>query len=262
MILRRNIAIVFAVLLLGHMSAVATDATTTFLQSHYYILSLGQVAADADSIRHAAQSSGFSVIMYEGNSAQAFRGDDPVGTAAEAVLTDERLLVVDSGRFLLRESGDGFTFSVRPSETGYELVIDPQQDLSIPETLGSTLVALQSMGILGAEASLDVQAFAKDDLKGPPPPPGVAIESTLYSLLLARDWLDYAATKEITLVGLRVEIVAEILPDASLAEPFVPYVVNEAEGLAKLFLPVDQLLALARSSAVGYVRVPYRPSIP
>jgi len=262
MMLRRSSVVLFAVLLVGCASAMASDAATTFLQSHYYLLSLGQVAADADSIRHAAQSSGFSVIVYDGASAQAFRGDDAAGTAAEAVLTDERLLIVDSERFLLREARDGFAFSVRPSETGYELVVDPQKDLSISEVLGSVLASLQSMGILGDEVGLDIQAFAKDDLKGPPPPADVAIESTLYRLVLARDWLDYAATKGITLVGLRVEIVAEMLPGASLAEPFAPYVVNEAAGLAKLFLPIDQLLALARSSAVGYVRVPYRPSIP
>ena len=260
--LRSGTAIALAFLLLGTLSAGATDATTSFLQTHYYVLSLSQVAADVDSVRQTAQSSGFSVIVYDGDSAQAFRGDDPVGATAETVLSDERLLVVDSGRFLLRESGEGFTFSVRPSENGYELVVDPQQDLPMSDVLGSVLVALQSMGILGNEVDLNVQAYAKNDPKGPPPPAGVAIESTLYSLLVARDWFDYAATKGLTLVGLRVEIVAEIVPGASLAEPFASYVIEEVEGLAKLSLPIDQLLALARSSAVGYVRVPYHPSVP
>lgn len=259
---RRSTVIALAILLSGCLSAAAVEAATSFLKSHYYLLSLGQVATDVDSIRRAAQSSGFSVIAYDGDWAQAFRGDDSVGTAAEVVLSDERLLLIDSGRFLLRESGEGFTYSVRPSETGCELVVDPQRDLSMSDVLGSVLVALQSMGILGNEVNLDVQAYAKDDIKGPPPPSDIAIESTLYSLLLARDWYDYAATKSLTLVGLRVEIVAEILPGASLTEPFVAYVVDEVEGLAKLSLPIDQLLALARSSAVGYVRVPYHPSVP
>jgi hypothetical protein len=262
MILRSGTAITLAVLLLGSVSVCATDATTGFLQTHYYLLSLGQIAADVDSVRQAAQSSGFSLVVYDGDSAQGFRGHDPVTATAETVLSDDRLLVVDSGRFFLRQSGDGFIFSVRPTENGYELVVDPLQDLSMSDVLGSVLAVLQSMGILGNEADLNVQAYARNDLKGPPPPAGVAIESTLYSLLVARDWFDYATTKGLALVGLRVEIVAEILPGASLAEPFTSYVVEQVEGLAKLSLPIDQLLALARSSAVGYVRVPYRPSVP
>jgi hypothetical protein len=262
MMLRSGTAIALAVLLLGSVPAWAADTTTTFLQTHYYLLSLGQIAADVDSVRTAAQSSGFSLVAYDGDSAQAFRGDDPVIATVESVLSDERLLVVDSGRFLLRQPGDGFGFSVRPTENGYELVIDPLQDLSMSDVLGSVLAVLHSMGILGSEVHLNVQAYAKDVLKGPPPPAGVAIESTLYSLLVARDWFGYATMKGLTLVGLRVEIVAELLPGASLAEPFAAYVVEEVEGLAKLSLPIDQLLALARSSAVGYVRAPYHPSVP
>jgi hypothetical protein len=262
MISRSGTAIALIVLLLGSLPAGATGDTASFLPTHYYLLSLGQIAADVDSVRQAAQSSGFSVIAYNGDSAQGFRGDDPVDAAAETVLSDERLLVVDSGRFLLRDFGDGFTFSVRPTENGYELMIDPQQELLMSDVLGSVLGALQSMGILGNEVDLTIQAYAKDDPKGPPPPSGVEIESTLYSLLIARDWFDYAATKGLSLVGLRVEVVAETLAGASLAEPFSSHVVEEVEGLAKLSLPIDQLLALARSSAVGYVRVPYRPSVP
>ena len=260
--LRSGTAIAVAMILLGSLPAAAADATTSFLQNHYYLLSLGQVATDVDSVRQAAQSSGFSVIAYDGDSAQVFQGDDPVSATAESVLSDEKLLVVDSGRFFLRGPGDQFTFSVRPTEDGYELVVDPQQDLPMAGVLESVLVALQSMGIVGNEVDLNVQAYAKDDPKGPPPPAGVAIESTLYSLLVARDWFDYALTKGLTLIGLRIEIVAETLPGASLAEPFSSYVIEEVEGLAKLSLPIDQLLALARSSAAGYVRVPYHPSVP
>ncbi len=262
MILRSGTVIALAVLLVGVSATGAADASTDFLQTHYYLLSLGQIAVSVDAVRQTAQSSGYSVITYAGNAVEAFRGTDPMGSEPQAVLSDERLVVIDSGRFLLRESGDGFVFTARPSEDGYALVIDPQQDLPMPAVLGPVLVSLQSMGILGNELSLDIQAYAKDDLKGPPPPTGAAIDSSLYGLLIARDWFDYAATKGLTLVGLRVEVVAEILPGASLAEAFAPYVVDESEGLAKLSLPIDLLLALSRSSTVGYVRPPYRPSVP
>lgn len=261
MILRSSIAVAVASLLLAALSVGATDTSTSFLGTHYYLLSLGQIATDVDSVRRASQSSGYSVITYDGDSAQAFRGDNPVA-AVEAVLSDEKLLVVDSGRFLLRESRDRFTFSVRRTGNVYELVIDPQQDLPMSDVLESVLVALKPMGILQDKVDLDIQAYAKTDLKGPRPPAGASIESSLYSLLVARDWFDYASTKGLILVGLRVEVVAETLPGVSLAEPFAPYVIQTVEGLAKLSLPIDQLLALARSSAVSYVRAPYRPSIP
>jgi hypothetical protein len=262
MMLRSGAVVALAVLLFGVLAAGAADAPTDFLQTHYYLLSLGQVAAGVDSIRRTAQSSGYSVITYDGDAAEAFRGTEPMGADPQAVLSDEKLVVIDGGRFLLRESGDGFVFTARPSENGYDLVIDPQQDLPMPAVLGPVLASLQSMGLLGNELSLNVQAYAKDDPKGPPPPTGVAIDSSLYGLLIARDWFDYAATKGLTLVGLRVEVVAEILPDASLEEAFAPYVVDSSGELAKLSLPIDRLLSLARSTAVGYVRPPYRPSVP
>jgi len=262
MMYRSGMVAALAAFLLGISVAGAADASTDFLQTHYYLLSLGQITASVDSIRQTAQSNGYSVITYDGDAAEAFRGTDPIGVDPQAVLSDERLVVIDSGRFLLRESGEGFVFTVRPSENGYALVVDPQQDLPMAAVLSSVLASLQSMGILSNELNLDVQGYAKDDLKGPQPPTAAAIDSSLYGLLIARDWFDYATTKALTLVGLRVEAVAEILPGASLEEAFAPYVVDSSDGLAKLSLPVDLLLVLSRSSTVGYVRPPYRPSVP
>jgi len=262
MTVRSGILVALVVTLLSGLSVGASDSSTEFLQTHYYLLPLGQVAADVDAVCRAAQSSGFSVISYSADSAEAYRGDDPVSTAPTALLSDRSLLVIDGDRFLLRQPGEGFTFSVRPSEEGYELVIDPQQDLVMSDVLGPVLTSLQSMGIVGDEVSLNVQAFAKEDLKGPTPPSGIPIESTLYHLLIARDWFDFAATRALSVVGLRVEVVAEILPGAALDPAYTAYVVEEGQGLAKLLLPIDRLLALARSSAVGYVRSPYRPSVP
>jgi len=260
--LRSGIAVSLVFVLLGSLSASAVETTTHFLETHYYLLSLGQLAVDADSVRQAAQSSGFTVVAYEGDSTEVFRGGNPVSTTAEAVLSDDQLVVVDSGRFLLRQADERFVYSVRPSEGGYDLVIDPQQDLEITDVLGSVLMSLQAMGILGTEASLELRAYAKDDPKGPPPPVGIAIESTLFSLLIARDWFDYAAAKGLTVLGLRVEVVAEVVPGSGLEELFAPYVIEQTDGLSKLLLPIDQLLALARSSAVAYVRSPYHPSVP
>jgi hypothetical protein len=253
--------IVLFVLLSIPMATRADDAAAVFSPTDYYLLSLGQVATDLDSLRQSAQSSGFSVLHYAGDSVHVCRPGDPDATEA-SVLADERLLLLDSGRFLLRDAADGFVFTVRPCELGYELVIDPQRELPVPETLGALFQALQALNVVGSDVSLDISAYAKDAVKGPPPPAGVAIESTLYSLVVARDWHDFARTMGLVLIGLRVEVVSELLPGEALAEAFLPYLVEEAAGAAKLHLPVDLLLSLARSAGVSYVRVPYRPSIP
>jgi len=263
MTLRTPAAIVAIVLMLSAVSVVAADTATSFAEDQYYILSLGPLAAEVDSIRTTAQTAGFSVIAYDGNIPQAFRAglESPLD-GANSVLSDERLLLVDGDRLFLRQIGEQFTFTVRRSETAYELVVDPHEDLPISDVLGTVLGILQPLGILGNEANVDIQAYAKDDLKGPAAPSDAAMESTLYGLRVARDWFAHAAAKQLELIGLRVEVVAEMVPDASLEATFEPYVVEDAIGLIKFSLPIDQLLPLARSAAVAYLRPPYRPSIP
>ena len=261
MMLRRVTLLALSVLLLAP-AAHAAEPATGFLQTNYYLLPLGTLAADIESIRQSVQSSGTSVIAYDGGSVEAVRGDGTVPMIAESVLSDERLMVIDDDRFLLRAPGEGFAYTVRPSGNGYELVIDPQRDLAMADVLASVLPALQSMGIVGDDLSLDIQSFAKDDLKGPPPPDGVAIDSTLSGLRVARDWFGYAAAKGLTIIGLRVEVVAELGAGAALPASFIPYSIEQADGLVKLSLPIDRLLALAGSSEVTYVRPPYRPSVP
>ena len=91
---------------------------------------------------------------------------------------------------------------------------------------------------------------------------GRPLESTLYGLTVAEDWGAYARVKGITLVGLRADVVVEKLPGQVLPEEFRAFLVTETEQLAKLLLPVDLMVALAKSSAVGYVRLPYQPAIP
>ena len=67
MTLRTPAAIVAIVLMLSAVSVVAADTATSFAEDQYYILSLGPLAAEVDSIRTTAQTAGFSVIAYDGN---------------------------------------------------------------------------------------------------------------------------------------------------------------------------------------------------
>ena len=238
------------------------DAPTSFAATHYYILSLGEMAVDLSALSQTTQSAGHSVIQYDGDTASVISGGEAVDMDAATALADEYVLLIDGSRFYLREIGEAYTFTVRPAEVGYELVINPQQELSVNDTLASILMDLQQIGILGNEVDLEFASFAKADLKGPAAPAGVFIESTLYGLTVAEDWFSYAAAARLTQVGLRVEIIAEKVPGGVLDAEFVDYVVEETESLVKLLLPIDKLLALAKSSSIGYVRIAYQPAIP
>jgi len=232
-----------------------------FEATNYYLLSLGSLQPDLDSLADAAMSKELSVIVYEMDGASV----SPSASAPsdlQLLQSSDNVLIVDAGRFHLRIAGEQFVFTVRPSSNGYELVINPLVDLAIADALAAVLEELQELGLLGNEVNLEYQSFSKSDLKGPAPPEGAPIDSTLYGLVVAENWFVQAAIKGITQVGLRVEVVAEKLPDQSISAPFSEYVLEESNGLAKLLLPVDLLVSLAESTEVGYVRPPYQPSVP
>ena len=261
--IRRGKAILFVLLALTlTFPLYGADVPTTFAASHYYILSLEEMSVDLSALIQTTQSAGYSLIQYDGDTATISRGGETVDADVATVLGDEYVLLVDGSRFYLREIGEAYTFTVRPAEVGYELVINPQQELSINDTLTSILMTLQQLGIPSIEVNLESSSFAKADLKGPAAPAGVFIESTLYGLTVAEDWFAHAAAKGLVQVGLRIEIIAEKVPGGVLDAEFADYVVEETESLVKLLLPIDELLTLAKSSSIGYVRIAYQPAVP
>jgi hypothetical protein len=238
------------------------DVPTNFLATHYYILSLGGMSIDLAGLTQTAQSAGYSIIRYDGATPTVTRGGQVVDVPVQTALFDESTLMIDGDFFHLRHLGDTYAFTVRPSEIGYELVVNPSQDQPFGDTLAAILTSLQQLGILGSEVNLDFASYAKADLKGPAAPEGVFIDSSLYGLTVAEDWFAYAELKGFTQVGLRVEVVAEKVPGGVLDPEFSAYVLEETEDLVKLLCPINELLTLAKSSAIGYVRTAYQPSIP
>jgi len=261
--IRQGKMILFALLaLILVIPAHGADMPTSFSDTHYYILSIGTMSVDLPTLIQTAQSTGHSIIQFEGDVASVSREGAESTDEVLAALADDAVLLVDGDRFYLRQVTDTYTFTVRPSESGYELVINPIQELAINETLASVLMGLQQIGVLGNEVNLEFASFPKADLKGPASPIGVPIDSMLYGLAVAEDWFAYAASKGLTQVGLRVEIVAEMIPDSTLSAEFSAYVIEESESLVKLLLPIDKLLSLAKSASIGYVRIAYQPSVP
>jgi hypothetical protein len=249
-------------ILVGVSSLAAAGQALQFVETEYYIVALGEVATTPEALVAEAESEGITTIVYGDAGIEVTRNGGATDATPDEAAEDARVLIVDSGRFLLRVEEAAYVYAVRASETGYELVIGPATDLSATATLGEILTALQELGVVGTDVSLEYTAYEREVLKGPASPEGAALESTLYGLVVAEDWDAYAAAHGMTMVGLRVEVVAEKLPGEVIPEAYVPYLVTETEQLAKLLLPIDRIVPLAKASAVGFVRLPYQPAVP
>jgi hypothetical protein len=108
------------------------------------------------------------------------------------------------------------------------------------------------------------RTFARSALKGPAAPQDLAakLDYALYGLGVAEDWFAYASQKGLALLGLRIEVVVEKTPGGILPATFSADMISETNTVASLVVPVDQLVSLARSTGVGYVRLPYVPVVP
>jgi len=259
---RRLLLSILCVLTLGSLLT-SGQTSTDFAATHYYVLAMGQVSVDIDALAESLKARDFTVVTYDGDIASVFRGAELASdVSVQGALADEAVLVIDADRFLLREAEAGFAYTVRPSAGGYELVVNPAQDIAISDALASILMSLQEIGVVGNSVDLEYAAFAKNDLKGPAPPAGASIDSILYRLVVAEDWSAFAAVQSLTMTGLRIEVVAEILPGGVLPEAFAAFVQEETAQLAKLLVPVDRLVALASAESFGYLRPPYQPAVP
>jgi len=236
--------------------------TAVFEPTSYYVFSLGPATVDVNSLIQTACASGFSAAIYTGSAYDVYREGTAVQTTSADLLGDPKSLVVDGARFHLRVADAAYTYTVRPGESGYDLVISPTTRVSMADTLQTVLLSLQELGIVGTDLSMNLRSFDKSSIKGPPPPQGAAIDSALYDLMIAENWFAEADACGITMAGLRVEVVAEKTLGARIPERFAVYVVGETENAAKLLIPIEQLVLLARSGGIGYVRLPYQPTVP
>ncbi len=245
-------------------SAVAVAGSPAVLSpSLYYLFPAEGVQVDVQTLSQAVQSAGYVVIVFSGDTATASRGSVPAQGDVAAFLDESHVFVLDGDRFLLHSELSGISYTLRPEASGMELVVSTTQETPAFDALGAILEELQSLGILGMNLDLEsARSFSATSLKGPAAPPGVALDSALYDLVVAQDWFSYAAAKGIALSGLRIEVVAELAAGAVFPEAFTPYVVSETDRLMKLILPIDQLVPLAKEGAIGYVRLPLHPVAP
>ena len=251
-----------AMILMAMIVVAAGGQSLQFLETEYYVIPLGESGIAADVLVEQVQTVGMSTIVYGVDGVTALRAGEATDATPAEVYLDAQVLVVDADRYQLTIRGEDFTYTVRPAAEGVELVIGTTAPLNAAAVLGEVLGKLQDLGIVGADVGLEYTAYDRNALKGPPTPEGVALDSTLYGMTIAEEWSAYAAEKGFALIGLRVDVVVEKLPGEVIPEAYEAYLVTETEQLAKLLLPVDLMVPLARLSAVGYVRLPYKPAVP
>lgn len=246
------------------LSAVAVAGTPTALSpSSYYLFPAEGVVATVQTLSQAVQSAGYVVITFSEGAATAVRGSAVVSGDLEALLGEDHVLVVDGDRFVLHSELPGISYSLRPESQGMELVVSTAQEMPVFEALAAVFLDLQGLGVLGVNLDLEaVQSFSATSLKGPATPAGVALDSSLYALVVAEDWFAYARAKGIPLSGLRLEVVAELVPGGTFPEAYATFVTSQTEQLVKLIVPIDRLVPLAKEGAIGYVRLPLRPVAP
>jgi len=245
-------------LLLG-LSVGAAAEEVLFYRGNYYLISIGAVSSEVASVIQTGQEKGFAVIVLDTSGLSAYQGTEQTQESESDLIGAPSLLYVDGERFLLRVQADEFDYEVRPGEKGYDLVLVPHQDMTASNLVSDVLVPLQEMGIVGEEVDMEYRMFVLTPDKSEASPVGVAIDSNLYNLMIAPDWLAAATKLSLARTGLRVSAIAEKVPAGVIPEQLAPYVVSETETLAKLLLPIEDLVELASDSAVGYVRPPYQP---
>ena len=70
LMIRSRTAILFAILVLAlTLPLHGADVLTDFSSTHYYIFPLGEMSVDLSALTQTAQSAGYSVIQYEGDTA-------------------------------------------------------------------------------------------------------------------------------------------------------------------------------------------------
>jgi hypothetical protein len=232
----------------------------------YYCFAVGDLAVGVQTLSAAAAAQGYAVLSFSGSTVTILNGTgSPTDTIEQMLLSADRLLVIDGDRFYLRRDGAALSYAIRPASTGLELVVSPKAPIDLVEALTAVFVELQDVAIYGMDVDLGgYRTVVRNPFKGPAEPQDLAarLDYALYGLVVAEDWFAYASQTGLALLGLRIEVVVEKIPGASLAVDFRNQMVSETTDLASLIMPVDQLVSLARSAGVGYVRLPYVPVAP
>lgn len=219
---------------------------------------------DLAELQSRAQALGWWVRIQNDFEVAYFQGADACkdcdSTVEDQFFTLPQL-IVDSGFFALRLDTEAFRVNVRPktdASGAYEAVVVMKNTLSSELVIQRLDEELTRLG-LDVGANLAFAALPLNTKSKTPVPDGLALEETLFRLLQAPDWYDFAALQGLSLSGLRVRAVVE-LADAQTQPGNVNLLLEQSASdsfRAQVLIP--QLLTLARDPAVQRVRLPLQP---
>lgn len=264
--MRTRFGLLFLILTTAAVGAVPLAAgcvSTLLVPEEYYVIPVGEIDISVATSVESARNLDYTVLIQEVDGLAAWRGSTLTDEEEAVLLQQSSVIYVDGGSVLVQVQTASYGFVLRPAEEGYELVVTPSETIDAGSALVEILLSLSRIGITPGSISLDpARSFSQSDLKGPPTPEGVALESSLYHLVISADWFAAATTGGVQRIGLRVSVVAEKSAGNLIPEMYREFIVEETDRLVELLLPIHMLVPLARSASVTYVRLPYQPVVP
>lgn len=242
---------------------IATDNVDT---ERHYRASVPTPSTNVVDVINAAQGQGYWIRIQTGQDVTYLQGSQSCPTCSpseESQFFEPPQLIVDGQAFWIRLDEPQWRVNLRPAtqSAGYELIVSPK----LPKTslsaddVDAIRETLTPLNVLPQQSSsLELEAMVPPTK--PTPPEGVRIDSVLYGLTQAPDWMDYAHQQSISLSGLRAAVIVELSSaDASLPEGIDLAATSRSGSLVSAQARIDQLVRLASAPSVAFVRLPSRP---
>lgn len=251
------------------LSSNAGTAAAVGAQSHFKALIPPQ-SMDILNVIQTAQGLNYWIRIQTATDVTYLKGQAPCPAcdpSQEALFFTPPQLYVDGLNFWLRIDDPNWRLNLRPAHevpSAYELIVSPKvpkSELS-SEDLSEIVSTFRAFGVLPVQTeSLKFESFIPPSK--PEPPQGVRLDSVLYGLMLAPDWVDYANVNAIDLSGLRAVVIVELSsPEAELPAGLNLVIAARNGGLVRAQALIHRLADLARDPQVTFVRLPSRPQPP
>lgn len=247
-------------------AAVGGSNASELLAGQSYRATLPPTATDIVHVVMAAQDLDYWIRIQQGLDVTYLKGKSPCSACDptnESIFFQMPQLYVDGPLYWIRLDEPKYRLNLRPAVEGenaaapYELILSPKVDLG-NDDLQALLTELAPFGVAPTQTSaLSFETIAVPSK--PQPPSDARLDSTLYGLMIAPDWRDYAAGHGIDLAGLRARVIIELTSPGAVPQATDLLIEARSDTLIRALVPIEQLLALARDPAISMVRLPNRP---
>ncbi|MCR4404120.1 MAG: hypothetical protein NUW06_02305 [Candidatus Acetothermia bacterium] len=229
---------------------------------NFYKATISLPQPDISTIAARAQGLGFWIRLQQGLEVMYLHGTELCSfcaPAGEESFFGFPQLYLDGELFLVRLDEDCYRLGIRPSPElrgAYEVIVRPKVNLDLTVIEQEAAGWLQQLGIVQTPSLQFVELAPPEK---PQPPAGARLESVLYALAIAADWHDFARERGISLFGLRIKVIVELVNPEVTPQGY--HLLEEARAgeLMRVQVPVSELVRLSTDPAVRFVRLPYEP---